>query len=187
MLRAGSGYVITVIMDGYAGIRQDAVVTNGIDQRRRDRRSPPEHRRKGRRHRRTGCQLVDLDSNETSTVFSSDFIADLPVAGRFYQNVLSLVPGVQDPDKDGNPNVNGARERDFKTLVGGISNVDPLTGKFLNLVTTDSIEALTVITAGAGAEFGRAQGGFAQIIQKQGIERASRASSDALLVEALGR
>src|SRR5262245_33835835 len=29
VLRAGSGYVITVIMDGYAGIRQDAVVTNG--------------------------------------------------------------------------------------------------------------------------------------------------------------
>ena len=90
------------------------------------------------------------------------------MAGRFYQNVLALAPGVQDPDKDGNPNVNGARERDFKTQVGGISNVDPLTGTFLNLVTSDSIEDLTVITAGAGAEFGRAQGGFAQIIQKQG-------------------
>jgi hypothetical protein len=75
---------------------------------------------------------------------------------------------VQDPDGDGNPTVNGARERDFKTSVGGISNVDPLTGQFLNLVTSDSIEDLTVVTAGAGAEYGRAQGGFAQIIQKQG-------------------
>jgi outer membrane receptor protein involved in Fe transport len=111
---------------------------------------------------------VDLDQNQTSTNFSSDFIADLPVAGRFYQNVLALAPGVQDADGDGNPNVNGARERDFKTSVGGISNVDPLTGTFLNQVSSDSIEDLTVVTAGAGAEFGRAQGGFAQIIQKQG-------------------
>lgn len=166
VLRAGSGYVITVIMDGYAGIRQDAQVQNGTV---KDIviALAPEHVEKVVVIGEKGAQ-VDLDSNETSTKFSSDFIADLPVAGRFYQNVLSLAPGVQDPDGDGNPNVNGARERDFKTQVGGISNVDPLTGTFLNLVTSDSIEDLTVITAGAGAEFGRAQGGFAQIIQKQG-------------------
>jgi hypothetical protein len=166
VLRAGQGYVITVIMDGYAGIRQDAVVTNGTT---KDVvvALAPEHVEKVVVTADKG-QQVDLDSNETSTKFTSDFIADLPVAGRFYQNVLSLAPGVHDDDGDGNPNVNGARERDFKTQVGGISNVDPLTGTFLNLVTSDSIEDLTVITAGAGAEFGRAQGGFAQIIQKQG-------------------
>jgi Ca-activated chloride channel family protein len=51
------------------------------------------------------------------TTFSSEFISDLPVAGRFYQNVLALAPGVHEAD-DGNPNVNGARERDFKTKLG---------------------------------------------------------------------
>jgi hypothetical protein len=166
VLRGGSGYVITIIMDGYAGIRQEATVKAGTTQDVVIAMAPEMQDRvlvygdKG--------NAVDLDQNSTSTQFSSDFIADLPVAGRFYQNVLALAPGVQDPDGDGNPNVNGARERDFKTSVGGISNVDPLTGTFLNLVTSDSIEDLTVITAGAGAEFGRAQGGFAQIIQKQG-------------------
>jgi hypothetical protein len=166
VLRAGSGYVITIIMDGYAGIRQEAEVKNGSVKDIAIALAPEMAERvvvtadKG--------AAVDLDQNQTSTQFSSDFIADLPVAGRFYQNVLALAPGVQDPDGDGNPNVNGARERDFKTSVGGISNVDPLTGTFLNLVTSDSIEDITVITAGAGAEFGRAQGGFAQIIQKQG-------------------
>ena len=166
VLRAGSGYVVTVILDGYAGIRQDAVVKNGTVQEVVIAMAP-EHVEKVVVTADRGT-TVDLDSNETSTKFSSDFIADLPVAGRFYQNVLALAPGVHDDDGDGNPNVNGARERDFKTSVGGISNVDPLTGTFLNLVTSDSIEDLTVITAGAGAEFGRAQGGFAQIIQKQG-------------------
>jgi hypothetical protein len=165
VLRVGAGYVITVIMDGYAGIRQDANVSGG-SQKEIVIAMAPEHVERvtviGEKTQ------VDLDQNQASTKFSSDFIQDLPVAGRFYQNVLSLAPGVQDPDGDGNPNVNGARERDFKTSVGGISNVDPLTGQFLNLVTSDSIEDLTVVTAGAGAEYGRAQGGFAQIIQKQG-------------------
>jgi len=51
----------------------------------------------------------------------------------------------------------------YGTTVGGISNVDPLTGNFLNLVTSDSIENLTVMTAGAGADYGRAHGGFAKV------------------------
>ena len=38
----------------------------------------------------------------------------------------------------------------------------------MSLVNADSIEEMEVVTAGAGVEFGRAQGGFARIIQKQG-------------------
>ena len=65
----------------------------------------------------------------------------------------------EEPDEDGNPNVNGARERDFKTQVGS----DPLTAAFLASTASDSIERVTVITSGAGAEFGRAKGGFASL------------------------
>ncbi len=165
VLRAGSGYVVTIIMDGYAGIRQDATVSIGSTRDLAIALAPE--------HVETEVVIgektqVDLDQNETATKFSAEFIDGLPVAGNFYQNVLALAPGVQDPDGDGNPNVNGSRERDFKAQVGGISNVDPLTGLALNVVTNASIEELTIITAGAGAEFGRAQGGFAEIIQKQG-------------------
>ncbi|HEX6853176.1 MAG TPA: carboxypeptidase regulatory-like domain-containing protein [Candidatus Polarisedimenticolaceae bacterium] len=111
---------------------------------------------------------VDIDKEGTSTKYSDQFIQDLPVAGRLYQNVLTLAPGVQDADGDGNPNVLGARDRDFKATVNGVSNQDPLTGQWLNLVNQDSIEEVEIIQTGAGAEYGRAQGGFAQIIQKQG-------------------
>ena len=168
VLRAGPGYVVQVIMDGYAGIRQEVSVTNGNTKDVVIALAPEHVEKVTVTAEKTS---VDLDKNQTATKFSSEFIADLPIQGNFYQNVLTLAPGVQDPDGDGNPNVNGARERDFKTQVSGISNVDPLTGTFLNLVTSDSIEDLTVITAGAGAEFGRAQGGFAQIIQKQGSNK----------------
>ena len=49
-----------------------------------------------------------------------------------------------------------------------MSNQDPLTGGWMSYLNPDAIEELEVIGAGAGVEFGRAQGGFAQIIQKQG-------------------
>ena len=112
--------------------------------------------------------VVDLDETTQTTKFSDEFISDLPVAGRFYQNVLTLAPGVQDSNGDGNPNVHGSRDRDFKASVSGISNVDPLTGQQMSQVNPNSIEEMEVITAGAGVEFSRAQGGFANILQKQG-------------------
>ena len=112
--------------------------------------------------------VVDLDHTAQATKFTDEFIADLPVPGRFYQNVLTLAPGVQDADSDGNPNVHGARDRDFKAVVSGIANVDPLTGQRMFDVNPNSIEEMEVVTAGAGVEFRRAQGGFARILQKQG-------------------
>ncbi len=176
VLRAGGGYVITVIMDGYSGMRQEVTVVNA---QTKDVlfALAPEHVELVK-VMADNSATVDLDQSQTSTKFSGEFIADLPVAGRFAQNVLALAPGVQDPDGDGNPNVDGARERDFRTQVAGVGNVDPLTGTFLNLVASDSIEDLTTVTAGAGAEFGRAQGGFAQIIQKQGSNDFEDLSED---------
>ncbi len=112
--------------------------------------------------------VVDLDTAVAPTKFSDAFIRDLPVAGRFYQNVLTMAPGVLDSDGDGNPNVHGARSRDFKAQVNGVSNVDPLTGQWLSYVNPDSVEDLEVVPWGAGVASGRAQGGFASIVQKQG-------------------
>ena len=113
-------------------------------------------------------EVIDLDKSESSTRFTDEFISDLPVPGRFYTNVLTMAPGVQDADGDGNPNVHGSRSRDFQAVVGGVSHVDPLTGQNFGRINMNSIEEMEVITAGAGVEFGRAQGGFARIIQKQG-------------------
>ena len=49
-----------------------------------------------------------------------------------------------------------------------MSNVDPFTGQSASLVNPNSIEAIEVVTGGASVSFGRAQGGFANIVQKQG-------------------
>jgi len=112
--------------------------------------------------------VVDLNETSQTTRFTDEFIQDLPVPGRFYQNVLTLAPGVQDPGPGGGANVHGSRHRDFEVAVGGVSNVDPLVGRVITSVSTNSIAEMEIIKAGAGVQFSRAQGGFARIIQKQG-------------------
>ena len=64
-------------------------------------------------------QVVNLETTQAVTKFSEEFIADLPVPGRFYQNVLTMTPGINDSDGDGNPNVHGSRNRDFSAMVNG--------------------------------------------------------------------
>jgi len=166
VLRSGDGYALDISFPGYALRSVPGLRVGSGDHPLIEVRMVPaiEERVEVRASR----EVVDLGNPSTSTRFSDEFIQELPVQGRFYQNILSLAPGVLDPDGDGNPNVHGARSRSFKALVSGVSNVDPLTGEWLSEVNPESIEEIEVITAGAGAEYGRAQGGFAQIVQKQG-------------------
>ncbi|HMC82942.1 MAG TPA: carboxypeptidase regulatory-like domain-containing protein [Candidatus Polarisedimenticolia bacterium] len=114
------------------------------------------------------ADVVDTESVVTSTTFSSEFISGLPVLGRDYQDVLSLAPGVTDVNGTGNPNIHGARDTDVITLVDGVNTTDPFSGYFGQQLNIESIEQIEVITSGATAEFGRAQGGFANIITKSG-------------------
>jgi hypothetical protein len=113
-------------------------------------------------------QIVDLETTTTESRFSSEFVDALPILGRNYQDVLTLAPGVSDVDGDGNPNIHGARDTDVGTLVDGISTTDPLTGKLGAQLNIESIQEIEVKTSGATAEFGRAQGGFANVITKSG-------------------
>lgn len=166
ILRPGGGYIVQVTMPGYATVRKDEIRVKISENQTLV--LPLGAEITETETITAKVDTVDLEKNQTVTTFGDEFIQDLPVQGRFYTNILTLAPGVSDEDMDGNPNVNGARERDFAAIVGGVSNVDPLTGLALTNINYDSIEEVEVITAGAGVEFGRAQGGFANIIEKQG-------------------
>jgi outer membrane receptor protein involved in Fe transport len=166
VLRAGAGYHVEIQGAGYATLRfADLRVRIGEATALPVVLGAPTEERI---EVRATAPPVELDQSHASARFSDAFVQDLPVAGRFYQNIVTLAPGVEDADGDGNPTVHGSRARDFKALVGGVSNVDPLTGQWMNRVNPNSIEEIEVIPAGAGVEFGRAQGGFAHIVQRQG-------------------
>jgi hypothetical protein len=76
----------------------------------------------------TSGEIFERSEIATYTLYSDEFIQDLPVPGRYYQNVLTPAPGVQDPDGYGNRDLPDSRERDYKAVVSGVSNVDPLSG-----------------------------------------------------------
>jgi outer membrane receptor protein involved in Fe transport len=113
-------------------------------------------------------EVVNQDSTTVETKITSEFIDALPILGRNYQDVLTLAPGVSDVDGDGNPNIHGARDVDVATLVDGVSTVDPVTGQVGQQLNINSIQEIEVKTAGASAEFGRAQGGFVTLVTKSG-------------------
>ncbi len=112
--------------------------------------------------------IVDTENTKTSTTFNTEFIEGLPIIGRNYQDILTLTPGVTDTDGDGNPNVQGARETGLQYRLDGGNITDPASGTFGQNLNIDAIEEIEVITAGAGAEYGRADGGFANLITKSG-------------------
>lgn len=112
--------------------------------------------------------IVDTDSTKTTTSYSAEFIEGLPIIGHNYQDILTLAPGVTDTDGDGNPNVHGARETGLQYRLDGGNITDPASGTFGQNLNSDIIEEVEVITSGASAEYGRADGGFANIITKSG-------------------
>jgi outer membrane receptor protein involved in Fe transport len=112
--------------------------------------------------------VVALQETTTQSRYSNEFIDALPILGRNYQDVLTLAPGVSDVDGDGNPNIHGARDTDVVTLVDGVSTTDPYTGKVGAQLNIESIQEIEVKTSGASAEYGRAQGGFTNILTKSG-------------------
>ena len=87
---------------------------------------------------------------------TDEFITDVSVGSRFYQNVLTMTPGVQDSDGDGNAGgVAGG-------VPGGVAP-EAYTERVMARAgrpNPNSIEEMQVIARGAGVEFGRAQGGF---------------------------
>jgi len=111
---------------------------------------------------------VDMEKTTTSSSYNAEFIEGLPIIGHNFQDVLKLAPGVTDTDGDGNANVHGARDTGMQIRLDGANITDPVSGTFGQNLNSDIIEELEVITAGAPAEFSRADGGFANIITKSG-------------------
>jgi len=111
---------------------------------------------------------VDTESTKTSTSYNAEFIEGLPIIGHNYQDILALAPGVTDTDGDGNPNVHGARDTGLQYRLDGGNITDPVSGTFGQNLNADIIEEIEIITSGASAEYGRADGGFANLITKSG-------------------
>jgi len=119
VLRSGGGYSIQVSFPGFSSIRYEDLRVRLSQLETLEVNMVEEFQEQVMVV--SQLDVIDLDKSETSTRFSDGFIQGLPVPARFYQNVLTMAPGVQDADGDGNPNVHGSRSRDFQAVVGNVS------------------------------------------------------------------
>src|SRR5215471_18203390 len=167
-LPPGKSYQLTISLPGYATLVLTDIVLEPGRAEEQDIVLRPASELKETVRVQAKSSVVDTEKVIASTTFSSSFIAELPLMGRDYQDVLVLAPGVTDVNKTGNPNIHGARDTDVITLVDGVSTTDPFTGYFGQNLNIESIQELEVITSAATAQYSRAQGGFASIITKSG-------------------
>src|SRR5499427_7559498 len=167
-LPPGRGFQLTVSLPGYATLVVEEITLEAGRTEEESLVLRPASELKEVVRVRAKSDTLDTEKVTASTTFTSSFIADLPILGRDYQDVLVLAPGVTDVNKTGNPNIHGARDTDVITLVDGVSTTDPFTGYFGQNLNIESIQELEVITSAATAQYSRAQGGFASILTKSG-------------------
>jgi hypothetical protein len=115
--------------------------------------------------------LVDVVRSDVGNRVTNQTIEALPLNGRDFVDLIGLVPGAKpEPASTQNATVQifGERAGAISFLVDGAENNDPVTGGPQVRFTQDSIQEFDVMTTGYEAEFGRAQGGVANIITKSG-------------------
>ncbi|MCP3960057.1 MAG: TonB-dependent receptor [bacterium] len=115
--------------------------------------------------------VIEIDRTDLTTNIAPESIENLPLNGRNFEDLVSLVPGVK-PDpaavRDQRFSVFGERPAATSFLVDGSDNNDPLDGGAFQRYTQDSIQEFQVITTGYEAEFGKAQGGVVNVITRSG-------------------
>jgi len=120
--------------------------------------------------------VIEVTKTESSSTLSEAAIAQTPVLGRKFEDLLTLTPGVsisQGPDGD-EININGQR---------GIFNNISLDGGDYNNgffgeqaggqraavdISLEAVKEFQIVASGANAEFGRTAGGVVNVITKSG-------------------
>jgi hypothetical protein len=117
--------------------------------------------------------LLETSSSSTgSTVLPQD-IANMPINGRNYLDLMQLVPGVainrqSDAGSDNATNVLGERGNNTGFLIDGLPNENELAGGAATQFNQDTIAEFQVVTTGYKAEFGHSSGGIVNVITKSG-------------------
>ncbi|HEX2454949.1 MAG TPA: TonB-dependent receptor [Vicinamibacterales bacterium] len=119
----------------------------------------------------TTTPLVETERSDMSSRVTGRTIDALPLNGRNFVDLVSLVPGarpVPEGQQGANVSIFGERGAAVSFLVDGAENNDPLNGGVALRYTQDSVREFEVVTTGYEAEFGRAQGGVVNVITRSG-------------------
>lgn len=136
-------------------------------------------------------QLLDASSSEIGTVIGEKAVNDLPLNGRNFTQLLTLVPGAtpvstsqganQGTD-DGstvaipgssfaNPSLNGQQNRETLYLLDGVVNTDFRTTTYTVLPIIDAVSQFKIVTHDDDPSFGSVVGGVVNVVSKSGTNQ----------------
>jgi hypothetical protein len=127
-------------------------------------------------------EQLNTTSGEVAHVIDTKEINDLPLNGRNYTQILTLIPGavVTNPDifsvttglNSGNQVINGNRSDSANLTVDGAFNqAAGSNGSLINNVGPDFIQEVKIATSNFSAEYGRTSGPAFSIITKGGTNK----------------
>lgn len=115
--------------------------------------------------------LIQAISGERSFTVSTENVSNLPLAGRTYDSLLALAPGVNSTPGGLTPanRLGGGGDGQF-SLDGAIA-MDPGVNRPATRVSTEAIAEVRIVTSGYQAEFGRASGLQVNAVTKSGTNQ----------------
>jgi hypothetical protein len=125
--------------------------------------------------------LVEPTEHDLGTVIEEDQLQGLPLAGRRWQDLAILVPGVApvdgifDPTKErvGAVSIGGNLGREINVSIDGGDNNDDAVGGLLMQVSADAIQEFEVVTQAYKAEFGKSHSGLLNVVIRSGTNELS--------------
>jgi Carboxypeptidase regulatory-like domain len=137
--------------------------------------------------------IVETTKTENSATLDETAVAQTPVLGRKFEDLLTLTPGVsisQGPDGD-EININGQRGIfNNISLDGGDYNNgffgEQLGGQRAAIdITLEAVKEFQVVASGANPEFGRTAGGVVNVLTKSGTNSIHGSAFEYFRTEAL--
>ncbi|MGD9903094.1 MAG: TonB-dependent receptor [Vicinamibacterales bacterium] len=137
--------------------------------------------------------LVETANATHGIVIDQQKVVDLPLNGRNFTQLGTLIPGVVAPPSglggqqgDATPggfgnttggfNVNGMRNQSNNFLMDGATNNDTFNTGFVLRPPPDAIEEFKILTHAFGAEYGRNAGSVVNVVTKSGSNTLSGAA-----------
>lgn len=137
--------------------------------------------------------LVETSNATHGIVIDQQKVVDLPLNGRNFTQLGTLIPGVVAPpaglggqsgdatpggfgNATGGFNVNGMRNQSNNFLMDGATNNDTFNTGFVLRPPPDAIEEFKILTHAFGAEFGRNAGAVVNVVTKSGSNKVTGAA-----------